>query len=447
MEKDMVLDIVSLDQIWIDKRSRVDLGNIDELVQSFKDCGIIQPIAVNLCKGPNNEPYKLLAGGRRLTAITKAEIKKVPVRIYTKKLTEYDMKKIELEENLKRKSLTFVEDCNAVDELHELQVKTFGEKISTSPNAEGWSIRDTAKLINRDHKGVLEDLNLAKNINNFPQLDWDRCKNKNEAKKMFDKFEERVIRADLSEKASELLKDSSKKLIDSYIVGDFLKYVKNLPNKSINLIEIDPPYAIDLTGTKKNSDSSYKSSYNEISTDQYLKFMEDVLRECYRIMIDDSWLILWFGPDPWFEPLYQLLTSIGFKTRRQCGIWIKPNGQTHHPDIYLASCFEMFFYARKENAKINLDRNGRNNVFIFDPVTPKKKIHITERPIELMKELLSIFAWEGSRVIVPFAGSGVTLKAAHELKMFPIGYDLSQEYKNSFVANVLKEEEENEQEI
>jgi len=157
-------------------------------------------------------------------------------------------------------------------------------------------------------------------------------------------------------------------------------------------------------------------------------------------MKEDSWLIFWFGPEPWFDIIYSLIKQSGFETRRLCGIWTKNNGQTKHPDIYLAQAYEMFYYARKGNAVINLDKRGRGNIFDFSPVSPTNKIHPTERPVPLMEEILRTFTWEGSRVIVPFAGSGNTLRAAYNLNMFPLGYDLSKEYKDSFTVRVLNEE-------
>ena len=157
-------------------------------------------------------------------------------------------------------------------------------------------------------------------------------------------------------------------------------------------------------------------------------------------MKEDSWLIFWFGPEPWFDIIHHVLIDAGFKNRRMPGIWAKPGGQTMHPNIYFASAYEMFFYARKGNAEINLDKRGRSNIFQFQPVSSSSKIHETERPIEMMEELLKVFTWEGSRVLVPFAGSGNTLRAAFNLNMFPLGYDLTKEYKDSFVSRILKEE-------
>jgi site-specific DNA-methyltransferase (adenine-specific) len=327
-------------------------------------------------------------------------------------------------------------------EIHYLQVAIHGEKVSTSPNAKGHSLRDTAKLIDKSHASVVQDIKLANAMESFPEMPWDKCKNKSEAMKMYSKMEERIVRADLSEKAGKLLGKTNKKLVDSFIVGDFFEKVKGIPDNSIDFVEIDPPYAIDLPAKKDESGylATYGDSYNEVEMGDYIEFIQTTLEEAYRVMNDHSWLIMWFAPDPWFDLIYHMINNAGFKTRRLCGIWAKPTGQTRHPEVYFGNAFEMFFYARKGDAKINLDRRGRSNIFTYSPVTPTKKIHPTERPIELIEELLKCFAWEGSRVLVPFAGSGKTLNAAFNLKMHPLGYDLSQEYKDAFVSNILASE-------
>ena len=434
------LETVLVNDIECIDRAREDLGDLDELVNSFKKYGVIQPLAVATITG-SLVPYRLLAGGRRYEAAKLAGIKEIPAKIYLDELSEMQMKSIELEENLRRKDLTFIEKCKLTKEIHNLQVALYGKKISTSPDASGHSLRDTAEMLNVDPMTVVFDMKLANAMEQFPDIDWRGCKNQFQALKVLAKFEERVIRADLSQRASELMKSSkTKKIIDSYILGDFFEKVKGVPSNSIDLVEIDPPYGIDLPNMKKEHNSNYGDSYNEVDSSVYIKFVGDTLTEAYRIMKDDSWLIFWFGPEPWFDIIYHLITQAGFQTRRLCGIWTKPNGQTKHPDIYLAQAYEMFYYARKGNAVINLDKRGRSNIYSFDPVFPTNKIHPTERPVPLMEEILRTFTWEGSRIVVPFAGSGNTLRAAFNLNMFPIGYDLSKEYKDSFTVRVLNEE-------
>ena len=436
MNKNVEVEVVPISSIWQDDRFRKDLGELVDLAISIKTHGMIQPLAVNRLEGPNGEEYKLLAGGRRFAACERAKLNEVPVRIYPDKLSDYQSRLIELEENIQRKDLTYIEDVNLKREIHELYEKIHGKKISTSPNAEGWSLRDTAKLLNKDHKGVINDINLAKAMEDFPDLEWDTCKNKSDAGKMFEKFKTKIIRAELAERISSTTNNTSKKLIDSYIVGDFFENASKLPKKSFNLVEVDPPYSIDLKRIKSKAEGL--EDYNEVSPDEYKKFLDRTIKTCWDLMTDDSWLIFWFGPEPWFQPVFESLTNTGFTTRRLVGIWTKPTGQTHQPQKYLANSYEMFYYASKGNAQINLDKRGRSNVFQFSPVPAGNKTHPTERPIELMKELLNVFCWEGSRVLVPFAGSGNTLIAAHELSMFPMGYDLTNEYKDTFTVKVTQ---------
>jgi len=116
-----------------------------------------------------------------------------------------------------------------------------------------------------------------------------------------------------------------------------------------------------------------------------------------------------------------------------CGIWTKgPPGQNMNPSTRLANSYEMFFYAWKGQPALN--KAGHGNQFHFSPVPAQSKTHPTERPIELMKELYDTFAFAGSRVLIPFLGSGNGILAANELGMSAIGFELSKGYKDSFLV-------------
>ena len=53
-----------------------------------------------------------------------------------------------------------------------------------------------------------------------------------------------------------------------------------------------------------------------------------------------------------------------------------------------------------------------------------------------MKEIYNTFAFPGSRILIPFLGSGSGLIAAHELGMSPIGFEISKSYKDAFLVKV-----------
>ena len=56
------------------------------------------------------------------------------------------------------------------------------------------------------------------------------------------------------------------------------------------------------------------------------------------------------------------------------------------------------------------------------------KIHPTQKPIPLLKRLISIFTDEGDVVIDPVAGSGSTLKAAAELNRHAYGFEIDKKF-------------------
>lgn len=68
------------------------------------------------------------------------------------------------------------------------------------------------------------------------------------------------------------------------------------------------------------------------------------------------------------------------------------------------------------------------------------KIHPTQKPVNLLKQLISIFTDEGDVVIDPCAGSGSTLRACMELNRHSYGFEVSKEFckaaKEKMLSNV-----------
>ena len=441
----MKLDIIKVKDIEFGNRVREDYGDIKELVLSFKKEGIIQPLAVkeiNWSPDEGDEPahrYLLLAGGRRYTAAKDADISEVPVRIYERDLSEAEIKGIELAENIYRKDLEWQEEVKIKKEIWDLQKAIHGEKTSRDPEDPGTSKREVAKLLGESSSIFTEDVALAQVVDSIPQLQ--EAKTKTEAKKLFNKLKEDVVKNEISKriesKKTETTTDKLReKVIEGYILKDFFKGIKKVPDNSVDIVEIDPPYGIDLTEQKKSSDSVGISTLNYIEVDatKYEKFLEGVVAESYRVMKEGSWMIMWFGPDPWFNTVYNIMQKAGLKGNALPAIWVKGQGQTNAPNYYMGNAYEMFFYARKGDGKLNV--KGRGNIFDFRPVPPSHKIHPTERPVELIMDVLDCFGYKGSTVLVPFLGSGNTLLAANNKDMNAFGYELSETYRNEFVLKV-----------
>lgn len=56
------------------------------------------------------------------------------------------------------------------------------------------------------------------------------------------------------------------------------------------------------------------------------------------------------------------------------------------------------------------------------------KIHPTQKPVNLLRQLIEIFTDEGDVVIDPVAGSGTTLRAAYEIGRSSYGFEVSKQF-------------------
>ena len=433
------LENINISDLHLGERFRVDFGDINQLKHSIKSKGLITPIAVGLTAQLNMEgldhskKYTLLAGGRRTRACIELKWSTIPARIYDKTLSELDLRAIELAENMDRKDMTFVEDLALKKQIHELQQSIHGKKFSKAPNAPGWSQSDTANLLKETPTNLSRDLKLAEAIEAFPTLGLDKCKNKAEAMKLLKKAGTQVAVGDM---AAQFLKTTKSKgvinrLVESYIIGNCLETMKTITDNSVHMVEIDPPYALKLHDKKS---SSSMLGYNEIDAKDYVDLMTKVFQESYRILRDGGWMICWFAIDPWYEQLASLINDAGFKFNRVPGLWAKPNGQTNQPSTSLANTYEPFFYCRKGNATI--EKMGRSNIYAYPPVTPTKKWHPTQRPLNMIEELINTFVKPNSTIYVPFLGSGTTLIAAHNCMCKGFGNDLTKEFKDGYVVAI-----------
>lgn len=426
---------IPLASIIVGERFRKQYGNMDDLIASIKEQGLIQPIAV--AKSRKDGEYILLAGGRRLRACTTLGFAEMPARIYPDDISEEERRAIELTENIQRLDMTWPEELALKEEIHTLQQKIHG--IARKGIKDGWSQADTAKMLGESQPTLNRDLALARVLKTMPQLK--NLATKAEAMKVAEKLLKRttsdvVAKKVLQQRAETPEAKLRENIFKSYVLTDVFEGMKQIPDGSIKFIECDPPYGIDLGSVKKSASgkSIDAGAYTEVAEADYPGFISKVISECARILHPDGWLVIWYGAN-WQSLIRDLLRKHKLLTSEIPAIWVKPAGQTQQPNLYLASAYESFIYARKTNNAC-LASPGRRNVFQYNPVAPQRKIHPTERPIELMTDIISTFVGKESNVLVPFAGSGATLLAAANLGMRAIGFDIDIDYRNAFIVRV-----------
>lgn len=414
---------IPLADINVGERFRKDYGNIAELAETIRDKGLLQPLTVD-------QDLNLLTGGRRYQALALLETELVPVLIRNTS-SDVDAREVELIENVFRKDLTWQERAQLEAEIYALK----------------GSQRATAEAIGGSAGAVNRHVQLAKAIAAVPALA--ECKTEDEAWKAMRKIEETIIVKELVKRQEAKQKDSADPnwdhAVNHYLIGDAIAGMQSLHPGVWNFAEVDPPYGIALDEVKKKDGLGAQGlkghdNYTEVAGDEYRHFLFNTAYEVYRLLTHNSFCVWWFGCTH-YELVRTTLIEIGFEVADIPGIWYKGNqGQTNQPNVLLANCYETFFVARK--GKPMLHTPGRSNVFHFPPVPGAKKTHPTERPVELIMEIIRTFMWPSMKLISPFLGSGATLRSAYQLGTYGIGWDLSEEHKAHFLLKIQQDSEE-----
>lgn len=427
---------VDLKDIKVHPRYRKDYGELKDLVDSIKEKGVLQPISLN-------RNFELAAGGRRFAAAAMAGLTSIPCIIRdTEELI--DRLEVELFENIHRKNMEWHEEVKLVKDISDLYQTKHGKK---------WTQRKTAALLNKSLGGVSDAIKMAQAIETIPELK--NCKTQNDAVKVLKKADKHVEIQTARALQEEMLKKSEHGLDyvrmakSNFQIGDAFAGLKDLQetyerNKStsmISFIEVDPPYAIDLNEVKKkgNITPDELAIYKEISKENYPMWLVSLASAIYKVAAPNSWMVFWFGPT-WFTEVKYALITAGWKVDDIPGVWVKGEedsegfGQTNQPNLYLGRCYEPFFICRKGD--ISLNKPGRSNVFNFKPVPSSKKYHPTQRPIELIEDILQTFVRPGAVVMVPFLGSGTTVQAAYRQDMSAFGWELNAHNKDEFLLMV-----------
>ena len=140
-------------------RMHFDETKLDELAQSIKKNGIIQPIAVRTDRN-NSERYEIVAGERRWLAAQKAGLHEVPIVVLD--LNDNEAFEVAIVENIQRDDLNIIEEAKGYKRLSD----EFGydhEKIAKFMSKSRSHVSNTLRLLTLPSNviGMIEEGNLT----------------------------------------------------------------------------------------------------------------------------------------------------------------------------------------------------------------------------------------------------------------------------------------------
>ena len=215
-------------------------------------------------------------------------------------------------------------------------------------------------------------------------------------------------------------------------LGDCLEILKDIPDKSIDLVVIDPPYDFMSKhyGKSYSEDGAFgslgRTYHKELeSNDIITGINEDVLQELIRVMKKVN-IYIWCSKE-------QILKYINFFKNYNMDLltWHKTNPVPTCSNKYLSDTEYILFF-REKGVKIYGTYATKKKYYVTPTNKEDKKLykHPTIKPLEIIENLIINSSQENDTILDCFMGSGTTGAACKKLSRNFIGIELDSKYFN-----------------
>ena len=223
--------------------------------------------------------------------------------------------------------------------------------------------------------------------------------------------------------------------IDKFICGNTVDVMKQIPDKSVDLVVTSPPYNLkNSTGNGMKDGRGGKwsnaalingySHYNDnMPHEEYAKWQRECLVEMLRIIPEDGAIFYnhkWRVQAGLLQDRHDIVS--GFPVR-QIIIWKRKGGINFNPGYFLP-IYEVIYFIAKPKFKLAKKANAYGDVWEFGQESKNK--HPAPFPVDLIERIIS--STNAKIILDPFMGSGTTAVVAKKLDRKFIGIDISPEY-------------------
>lgn len=428
------------------QRQEFDLVALQELKNSIEDRGLLHPPVLRREDGQ----LVLVAGERRLKAISEifelggsftcnGEVfadGRVP---YTDlgELGHLEAEEAELDENLKRRDLTWQEHAAAVARLHALRTAQKEEQAAaTLANPEvsylqkliagtppKQTIADTAEELTGRRDGSFQDtvrkeIIVAKHLDN-PAVA--KAKSADEAFKILRREEQRQKNIELAKEVGASFNSEKHRIFNV----NCLEWMANAENQGVfDVICTDPPYGMgadgfgDAGGKLSGIEHHYDDSY-----EAWLELMKAWAPLSFAVAKPQAHAYVFCDFDRFHELKAMMQTAGWYVFRTPLVVHKLNSGRVPLPDQGPRRQYELVLYAIKGKKQVT---------HIYPDVVTvsgdENMTHGAQKPIALYQNLLQRSVRPGDKVLDSFGGTCGTIPAGHTYQCEVTAIELNPEY-------------------
>lgn len=485
----MTREKIPISEILIEDRQRLSYGDLDDLADSLTRYGLIQPIVLNQAR-------RLIAGGRRLAAASSLGWTTIDV-VFRETLSVDELHELELEENVRRKEMTWQERCLNVATIHSLKQKR------AALESRSWGQRETGELLGENLAQVSFALIIAKKLRDeldlatktfFPTARYAKCENFWSAwqLKLRDEIDENTAelahRQALSSATPEQeLHDKlliefvdnvssspdalaeertryesnphnttpfevywsekqvlAKQVVDTIYLsnklvrGDSIEYMNEHKGVYDHVIT-DIPYAIDINNLDQQRGIVNIDTIEELhDVDYNLQLIADFFPAAYNTLKDYGFCITWADQMLW-QYMYDHAVKAGFSVQRWPITWVKTHNCLNQcANFNFTKNTEIAIVCRKKNTTL-VNKQSDCVVHAGRDELCESIGHPFAKPFECWRYLVEAVSLEGQSILEPFAGRGSGVISMLRLKRNVVGVELDDNHYNALLENLKQE--------
>jgi len=480
---------LKLSEIKVENRLREDLGDIDGLAESIRRFGLIQPVIIN-------QEKTLIAGGRRYAAHQRLGLESISV-VYRETMSQDELHELELEENVRRKNMSWQEECLSIYEIYKLKRRrgalegwTWNQRLASEAfgmkrSSFNYVIRVAEKLeaekslpiegrrfwgftsANEAFRlGILKDeedrlqAELARRYREAANKGTDES----HAKQLIAFVEEAQAVPDLL--AAERLRYNSNPhnivpfdtywaektaqakqlsetiyLTNRVIHGDSIAYMNKADNFGrFDHILTDIPYGIDLEMLNQQNPhgglADLDTVIDEHNMEDNIRLIKEFYPAAYKCTKEFAFVITFADQMNW-QLMHDCAVSAGFKVQRWPFIWSKPHAMNQCAQYNITKNFEIAIVARKPGA--TLASKLQSSIFQADNGQAVSETgHKFAKPYEVTEYLANGISIPGQEILEPFAGRGSIAIQLLKMQRRIVAVELQETHHNALMENIKK---------
>jgi len=482
---------LNINEIKVENRQRLDLGDLNSLVESIRLHGLIQPIVIS-------QEKRLIAGGRRLEACRILQLPSVSV-VFKETMSEDENYILELEENIRRKDETWQEKCLHISTIHSIKVKL------KAADSILWTQTQTAELLGEPSvREISHALKMARLLraeldeNNKPKPDakyW-KCdsisaaftllfreatdlllaenaeRQRQSAVSTTQYEEEQVALAEfeeVSQSPDALAEERSRYYsnplnppdsFDDYwkekqqwaqqakqtvhlssrlINGDSIQYMRDNPGR-FDHVNTDIPYAIDMTYLNQQNPHGAINNLDQVEelhdVEYNKKLIADFFPAAFTCMKEKGFCVTWCDQMLW-QYMYDHAIKAGFAVQRWPIVWAKNTAMNQCVAYNTTKDTEIAIVCRKKGTTLACPKNtsvihcGKDDIC-------NEIDHPFAKPFEIWRFITEMISLEGQTILEPFAGRGSGVISMLQLNRNVVGVELDKIHYSHLLENVKK---------